>query len=136
MTDVAHHHLHAHRRGPCLATYSFLPIQAFTKSAGVTVETRDISLSGRVLVPLQTPSPRTSGWTTPSPSRQAGQDARSQHHQVAEHLRIRAPTQGHHRRVAGPRLRADYPEEPENDAEASIKARYDKVKGSAVDGPA
>ena len=35
---------------PALATYSFLPIvQAFTKSAGVTVETRDISLAGRIL---------------------------------------------------------------------------------------
>ena len=38
---------------PMLATYSFLPVvQAFASSAGVDVETRDISLAGRILVPL------------------------------------------------------------------------------------
>jgi isocitrate dehydrogenase len=43
-------HLHLHRRSPALATYSLLPIvEAFTACADIAVETRDISLAGRIL---------------------------------------------------------------------------------------
>ena len=75
---------------PLLATYSFLPIlEAYASTAGVEVETRDISLSGRILAQFSDILPDRAG--------RAGQDPRSQYHQAAQHLGVRAPAQGRHR---------------------------------------
>ncbi|RXK56138.1 NADP-dependent isocitrate dehydrogenase [Oleiharenicola lentus] len=120
---------------PALATYSLLPIvQAFTKHAGINVETRDISVAGRILA--------------------AFADQLPAHQQQADHLAelgaltlkpeaniIKLPNIS----ASVPQLKEaiaelqahgyavpDYPEVPKTDAEKDAKARYDKVKGSAV----
>ncbi len=120
---------------PALATYSLLPIvQAFTKAAGVSVETRDISLGGRVLA----------SFSDLLPADQRGPDALSELGQLAktpEANIIKLPNIS----ASVPQLVAvikelqqkgyklpDYPADPKTPEEKGIKARYDKVKGSAV----
>lgn len=120
---------------PMLATYSFLPIiNAFTKAAGVTVELRDISLAGRVIAVFPE-------YLTPA---QKQQDALAELGEMAktpEANIIKLPNIS----ASIPQLVAtikelqsqgyklpDYPENPKDDREKDIKARYDKVKGSAV----
>ncbi len=77
---------------PALATYSLLPIvQAFTQAAGVAVETRDISLAGRILATFpEYLTPGAAAIGRPGRARRAGQDARRQHHQAAQHQRLGA----------------------------------------------
>ena len=120
---------------PALATYSFLPIvQAFASKAGVTVETRDISLSGRILAAM----------SDVLPSDQAAHDALAELGALAKNPEaniVKLPNIS----ASIPQLKAaiaelqglgfdlpSYPDDPANDAEKDIKARYDKVKGSAV----
>ena len=120
---------------PALATYSLLPIvEAFTATADIAVETRDISLAGRILSAFP---------------EQLGADK-----QVADHLAelgklattpeaniIKLPNIS----ASVPQLKAaikelqakgfnipDYPETPATDAEKETRARYDRIKGSAV----
>ena len=120
---------------PALATYSLLPIiDAFTDPAGIAVETRDISLAGRIIAKFP--------------------DYLSDDQKIADHLAelgeltttpeaniIKLPNIS----ASTPQLKAavkelqqqgyalpDYPDEPKNDEEKEIQARYDKVKGSAV----
>ncbi len=120
---------------PYLATQSLLPIiEAFTKSSGIEVETRDISLAGRILALFA---------DRLSADQQVG-DALSELGELAktpEANIIKLPNIS----ASVPQLVAaiselqakgyalpDYPEVPANDDEADIKSRYDKVKGSAV----
>ena len=120
---------------PALATYSLLPIvQAFTHSAGIQVETRDISLSGRIIANFP---------EFLKPEQQIG-DALAELGQIAttpEANIVKLPNIS----ASVPQLKAaikelqekgyalpDYPEEPKNEEEKSIKAKYDKIKGSAV----
>ncbi|WP_338221678.1 NADP-dependent isocitrate dehydrogenase [Algoriphagus sp. oki45] len=120
---------------PALATYSLLPIvQAFTHSAGIEVETRDISLSGRIIANFP---------EFLKPEQQIG-DALAELGQIAttpEANIVKLPNIS----ASVPQLKAaikelqekgyalpDYPEEPKNEEEKSIKAKYDKIKGSAV----
>ncbi len=120
---------------PALATYSLLPIiQAFAEAAGVTVETRDISLSGRILAQFPDYLPE---------DKQLG-DALAELGELAtkpEANIIKLPNIS----ASIPQLTAavkelqskgypvpDYPVEPKTDEEKDIRARYDKVKGSAV----
>jgi isocitrate dehydrogenase len=120
---------------PALATYSFLPIvQAFTKHSGISVETRDISLAGRILANFP--------------------DCLSEDQKIADALSelgaltlqpeaniIKLPNVS----ASVPQLKAaiaelqakgfqipDFPETPQTDAEKQIRARYAKVLGSAV----
>ncbi len=120
---------------PALATYSLLPIvQAFTKHAGINVETRDISLSGRILAHFP--------------------ELLNETQRIADDLSelgaltllpeaniIKLPNIS----ASVPQLKAaiaelqkqgyplpDYPEAPKTDTDKDIKKRYDKVKGSAV----
>jgi len=120
---------------PALATYSLLPIlQAFAKPAGISVETRDISLAGRILALFP--------------------DYLSDTQKIGDHLAelgaltltpeaniIKLPNIS----ASMPQLKAaiaelqakgygipDYPDNPADARELDIKARYDKVKGSAV----
>ncbi|MEX2043794.1 MAG: NADP-dependent isocitrate dehydrogenase, partial [Opitutus sp.] len=120
---------------PALATFSLLPIvQAFTKHAGINVETRDISLAGRILA--------------------AFADRLPEGKRIADHLaELGALTQKPEANIIKlpnisasiPQLREaiaelqahghpvpDYPETPKTDAERDAKARYDRIKGSAV----
>ena len=120
---------------PMLATYSFLPIiNAFSKAAGVSVELRDISLAGRVIAVFPE-------YLTPE---QKQHDALAELGELAktpEANIIKLPNIS----ASAPQLVAtikelqkqgyklpDYPETPKDDKEREIKARYDKVKGSAV----
>jgi isocitrate dehydrogenase len=120
---------------PALATYSLLPIvQAFTRPAGVVVETKDISLAGRILANF--PDALTSAQRRPDDLAELGELARTPAANIIKLPNISASV---------PQLKAaikelqeqgykvpDYPEEPQNDAEQRIKARYAKVLGSAV----
>ena len=120
---------------PMLATYSFLPIiNAFSKAAGVTVELRDISLAGRVLAVF--PEYLTPEQKQPDALAELGELAKTPEANIIKLPNISAST---------PQLVAtikelqsqgyklpDYPENPKDDKGREIKARYDKVKGSAV----
>ncbi|GKS57269.1 isocitrate dehydrogenase [Nitrospira sp.] len=120
---------------PMLATYSFLPIiNAFSKAAGVTVELRDISLAGRVLAVF--PEYLTAEQKQPDALAELGELAKTPEANIIKLPNISASI---------PQLVAtikelqsqgyklpDYPENPKDDKEKEIKARYDKVKGSAV----
>ncbi|HXX73595.1 MAG TPA: NADP-dependent isocitrate dehydrogenase [Nitrospiraceae bacterium] len=120
---------------PMLATYSFLPIiNAFSKAAGVSVELRDISLAGRVLAVF--PEYLTPAQKQPDALAELGELAKTPEANIIKLPNISASI---------PQLVAtikelqkqgfklpDYPENPKDDKEKEIKARYDKVKGSAV----
>ncbi|MCK5401145.1 MAG: NADP-dependent isocitrate dehydrogenase, partial [Flavobacteriaceae bacterium] len=120
---------------PALATYSFLPIvKAFTRSSGINIETKDISLSGRILANFS--------------------DFLNENQKVTDDLAelgtlvkkpeaniIKLPNIS----ASIPQLKEaikelqskgynlpNYPDEPESDNEKAIKTRYDKIKGSAV----
>jgi len=120
---------------PALATYSLLPIiQAYAAPAGIAVEIRDISLAGRIIA----------SFSDQLPEDQKQSDALAELGRIAltpEANIIKLPNIS----ASVPQLIAaikelqgkgyklpDYPAEPKNDAEKQIKARYDKVKGSAV----
>ena len=120
---------------PLLATYSFLPvIQAYASTAGVDVETRDISLAGRIIALFGDHL---------TPEQQTG-DALAELGALAETPEaniIKLPNVS----ASIPQLKAaiaelqsqeyaipDYPENPSTEEEKDVRARYDKVKGSAV----
>ena len=95
---------------PALATYSLLPIvQAFTKHAGIAVETRDISLAGRIMASFPeclTPINRSA---MPSPNWEICTTAGSGYHQTAEYQRVCPSIEDGHRGVAKPGIQAsDY----------------------------
>ncbi|TLS75591.1 NADP-dependent isocitrate dehydrogenase [Mariprofundus erugo] len=120
---------------PMLATYSLLPIvQAFTKAAGVNVETRDISLAGRIIAnfPEQLSEEQRMG----DALSELGELAKTPDANIIKLPNISASIpqlvaaikelQAHGFAVP------DYPVDPQNEAEKEIKARYAKVLGSAV----
>jgi isocitrate dehydrogenase len=120
---------------PALATYSFLPIiQAFTKHAGIAVETRDISLAGRILANF--PEYLTADRQIGDALAELGNLATKPEANIIKLPNISASVPQLKAAIAelqnqGYKL-PDYPEEPKNDEEKEIKARYDKIKGSAV----
>ncbi len=120
---------------PALATYSFLPIiEAYASKAGVEVETRDISLAGRIIAAV----------SDLLPEDQRAADALAELGELAKRPEaniIKLPNVS----ASVPQLKAaiaelreqghdlpDYPEDPQTDEERDVRARYDKVKGSAV----
>jgi isocitrate dehydrogenase len=120
---------------PALATYSLLPIvQAFTKAAGVAVETRDISLAGRILANF--PENLTASQKIADELTELGELTLKPEANIIKLPNVSA---------SSPQLKAaikelqsqgfnipDYPDDPKADAEKEIKARYSKVLGSAV----
>jgi isocitrate dehydrogenase len=120
---------------PALATRSFLPIvKAFTASSGIEIETKDISLAGRILANF--PDFLTPDQQVPDALTELGELAKKPEANIIKLPNISASI---------PQLRAaieelqskgynlpDYPDEPVTDKEKAIKARYDKIKGSAV----
>jgi isocitrate dehydrogenase len=120
---------------PALATYSFLPIvKAFTEAADVTVETRDISLAGRIIANF--PEHLTSEQKQPNDLSELGELVKKPEANIIKLPCISASIpqlnaavkelQDHGYKIP------DYPAEPKNDEEKEIKARFDKIKGSAV----
>jgi len=120
---------------PALATYSLLPIvEAFTKAAGVRVETRDISLAGRVLANF--PEHLTEKQRQPDHLAELGELAKTPNANIIKLPNVSASV---------PQLKAvikelqeqgyaipNYPDEPQTDADKAIRLRYGKVLGSAV----
>lgn len=120
---------------PALATYSFLPIvKAFTAKAGIDVETRDISLAGRILATF--PDFLTQEQQMGDALAELGELAKTPEANIIKLPNISASIPQLKAAIA--ELQAagfavpSYPEEPKNDEEAAIKGRYDKIKGSAV----
>ncbi len=121
--------------GPALATYSLLPIvQAFTKGTGVEVETRDISLAGRIIANF--PEKLKPEQRIPDYLAQLGELAKSPEANIIKLPNISASIP--QLKEAVKELQAhgysipDYPESPKDDAEKAIQTRYAKVLGSAV----
>lgn len=120
---------------PALATYSFLPIiEAYTKVAGITVETRDISLAGRIIANF--PDFLEESQRIGDALAELGELAKTAEANIIKLPNISASIP--QLQAAIKELQAqgyalpNYPEEPASDEEKDIKARYDKIKGSAV----
>jgi isocitrate dehydrogenase len=120
---------------PALATFSLLPIvQAFTRAAGVVVETRDISLAGRIVASFSDSLPADK--RQPDDLAELGELAKTPDANIVKLPNISASIpqlkgaikELQHQGYPVP----DYPEDPADDAERAIKARYAKVLGSAV----
>ncbi len=120
---------------PALATYSLLPIvNAFTKAAGVLVETRDISLAGRIIASF--PEYLTEAQRIPNTLSELGALVLLPEANVIKLPNISASMPQLKAAIAELQAKGyavpGYPDEPANDEEKSIKAKYDKIKGSAV----
>jgi isocitrate dehydrogenase len=120
---------------PALATHSLLPIvQAFTKGTGVEVETRDISLAGRIIAAF--PENLTPEQRIPDNLGQLGELALTPDANIIKLPNISASLPQLKEAIKelqgkGYKL-PDYPEAPKDDAEKAVQARYAKVLGSAV----
>ena len=120
---------------PALATYSLLPIvQAFTKAAGIAVETRDISLAGRILAnfpDVLSPQQRQSDDLA-----ELGELAKTPQANIIKLPNISASVpqlKGAIRELQSQGYAVpDYPDAPQDDAQRAIRTRYAKVLGSAV----
>ncbi|GAA4891621.1 NADP-dependent isocitrate dehydrogenase [Streptomyces coeruleoprunus] len=134
MTDSTIIYTHTDE-APALATYSFLPVvQAYASKAGVSVETRDISLAGRIIAAF--PERLQEGQRIADALAELGELAKTPGANIIKLPNISASI---------PQLKAaiaelqeqgyalpDYPDDPKSDEEREIRARYDKIKGSAV----
>ncbi|HEX5790316.1 MAG TPA: NADP-dependent isocitrate dehydrogenase, partial [Luteolibacter sp.] len=120
---------------PALATYSLLPIvQAFTKHTGIAVETRDISLSGRII--CQFPERLTEAQRIGDHLAELGALTQSPSANIIKLPNISASVPQLKAAIAELQAKGydipNYPDSPQTEAEKEIRARYDKVKGSAV----
>ena len=120
---------------PALATYSFLPIvEAFTNASNVNVEIRDISLSGRIIASF--PDFLTEEQKQPDALAELGRLTQEPMANVIKLPNISASIPQINSAIKELQNKGfdlpNYPEDPINDREIKIKARYDKVKGSAV----
>ncbi|WP_211336103.1 NADP-dependent isocitrate dehydrogenase [Bogoriella caseilytica] len=120
---------------PMLATHSLLPIvEAYAAPAGVEVETRDISLAGRVIAVF--PDYLTEDQRIGDHLAELGELAKTPEANIIKLPNISASVPQLKAAVAELQAQGyalpDYPDEPRTDAEREIRARYDRVKGSAV----
>ncbi|MCP9199716.1 NADP-dependent isocitrate dehydrogenase [Gramella sp. GC03-9] len=120
---------------PMLATYSFLPIiEAFTRAAGVSLETRDISLAGRIL--SQFPDYLKDDQKVSDDLAELGELAKKPEANIIKLPNISASIPQLKNAIAELQSKGfalpDYPDEPGTAEEKDIRSRYDKVKGSAV----
>ena len=120
---------------PMLATHSFLPIvEAFASTAGVELETRDISLAGRIIATF--PDYVTEEQRIGDALAELGDLAKTPEANIIKLPNISASIPQLKAAIA--ELQAagyalpDYPDNPSSDEETDIRARYDKIKGSAV----
>ncbi|MFJ3659713.1 NADP-dependent isocitrate dehydrogenase [Streptomyces sp. NPDC090119] len=120
---------------PALATHSFLPvIQAYAAQAGVPVETRDISLAGRIIAVF--PEYLAEDQRIPDALAELGDLAKTPAANIVKLPNISASIPQLKAAVAELQAKGyalpDYPEDPKTDEEREVRARYDKIKGSAV----
>jgi isocitrate dehydrogenase len=120
---------------PALATQSFLPIvKAFTKSSGITIETKDISLAGRILATF--PDFLKEDQKVEDALAKLGELVKLPETNIIKLPNISASIPQLTAAIKELQERGynvpNYPEDPQNDEEKAIKTRYDKIKGSAV----
>ena len=120
---------------PMLATFSFLPIvQSFTAAAGVVVETRDISLAGRILALF--PERLSAEQRVNDALAELGELAKKPEANIIKLPNISASIPQLKEAIAELQSQGyaipNYPDEPKTDLEKEYRVRYDKVKGSAV----
>ena len=120
---------------PALATESFLPIvKAFTKTSGIEIETKDISLAGRIAATF--PEFLTPEQQVTNDLEELGDMAKQPEANIIKLPNISASVPQLNEAIIelqgkGYKL-PNYPDEPKNEQEREIKAKYDKIKGSAV----
>ncbi|MEU1786559.1 NADP-dependent isocitrate dehydrogenase [Streptomyces sparsogenes] len=134
MTDSTIIYTHTDE-APALATYSFLPVvQAYASTAGVSVETRDISLAGRIIAVF--PEYLEEGLRIPDALAELGELAKTPEANIIKLPNISASIPQLKAAIAELQQQGytlpDYPDDPKTDEEREIRARYDKIKGSAV----
>ncbi|SHH63520.1 NADP-dependent isocitrate dehydrogenase [Streptomyces sp. 3214.6] len=134
MTDSTIIYTHTDE-APALATYSFLPVvQAYAAQAGVSVETRDISLAGRIIAVF--PEYLTEDQRIPDALHELGELAKTPEANIIKLPNVSASIPQLKAAVAELQAQGyalpNYPDDPKTDEERDIQARYDKVKGSAV----
>ncbi|MFE0733639.1 NADP-dependent isocitrate dehydrogenase [Streptomyces sp. NPDC058855] len=134
MTDSTIIYTHTDE-APALATYSFLPvIQAYASTAGVTVETRDISLAGRIIALF--PEYLEEGQRIGDALGELGELAKRPEANIIKLPNISASIPQLKAAIAELQAQGyalpDYPDDPQTDQDKDVRARYDKVKGSAV----
>lgn len=134
MTDSTIIYTHTDE-APALATYSFLPvIKAYAATAGVAVESRDISLAGRIIAHF--PERLEEGQRIEDALAELGELAKTPAANIIKLPNISASIPQLKAAVAELQEKGyalpDYPDDPKTDEERDVRARYDKVKGSAV----
>ncbi|MFE0173106.1 NADP-dependent isocitrate dehydrogenase [Streptomyces sp. NPDC059002] len=134
MTDSTIIYTHTDE-APALATHSFLPVvQAYAATAGVSVETRDISLAGRIIASF--PEHLEESQRISDALAELGELAKTPGANIIKLPNISASIPQLKAAVAELQAQGyalpDYPDDPKTDEERDIRARYDKVKGSAV----
>ncbi len=120
---------------PALATASFLPIiKAFTKTSGIELETKDISLAGRIAAIF--PEYLTKEQQVPNDLDILGELAKKPEANIIKLPNISASIPQLKEAITELQSKGyglpDYPDEPKTEEEKAIKAKYDKIKGSAV----
>jgi isocitrate dehydrogenase len=136
MTNNSHRIIYTHTdEAPALATYSFYPIiKKFAETCGVDIETRDISLAGRIISSF--PERLTPAQRIPDALAELGQLATKPEANIIKLPNISASIPQLKAAIAELQKQGyalpDYPDEPANEEQKAIRARYDKVKGSAV----
>ncbi|MGW9206920.1 NADP-dependent isocitrate dehydrogenase [Embleya sp. NPDC055664] len=134
MTDPTIIYTHTDE-APALATYSFLPvIQAYAATAGVKVETRDISLAGRIIAHF--PERLTAEQRLDDALAELGDLAKTPEANIIKLPNISASIPQLKAAIAELREQGfalpDYPDDPKTDEDKDVRARYGKVLGSAV----
>ncbi|MFE1291113.1 NADP-dependent isocitrate dehydrogenase [Streptomyces sp. NPDC058751] len=134
MTDSTIIYTHTDE-APALATYSFLPVvQAYASQAGVAVDTRDISLAGRIIAVF--PEYLSEEQRIPDALTELGELVKTPEANIIKLPNISASIPQLKAAIAELQAQGyalpDYPDDPKTDEEREIQDRYDKVKGSAV----
>ncbi|MFD5556468.1 NADP-dependent isocitrate dehydrogenase [Streptomyces sp. NPDC127068] len=134
MTDSTIIYTHTDE-APALATHSFLPVvRAYAATAGISVESRDISLAGRIIASF--PEHLKEAQRIDDALAELGELAKQPHANIIKLPNISASIPQLKAAVAELQQQGyalpDYPDDPKTDEEREIRARYDKVKGSAV----
>ncbi|MEU6923407.1 NADP-dependent isocitrate dehydrogenase [Streptomyces sp. NPDC046631] len=134
MTDSTIIYTHTDE-APALATYSFLPVvQAYASTAGVNVESRDISLAGRIIAGF--PERLQEGQRIDDALAELGELAKRPEANIIKLPNISASIPQLKAAIAELQAQGyalpDYPDDPQTDEDKDVRARYDKVKGSAV----
>ncbi|MFJ6619413.1 NADP-dependent isocitrate dehydrogenase [Kitasatospora sp. NPDC091335] len=134
MTDSTIIYTHTDE-APALATYSFLPVvQAYASTAGVRVETRDISLAGRIIASF--PERLTEAQRIGDALAELGELAKTPGANIIKLPNVSASVPQLKAAIAELQAQGyalpDYPDDPRTDEDEDVRVRYDKIKGSAV----